>query len=64
MSLSAVLVCSGKILGMTSLPDFDKLSPEHLRAIAAQLMQRVETLDQKSSPWTSKSITTKRSMTI
>ncbi|HHN2034944.1 TPA: transposase, partial [Pseudomonas aeruginosa] len=32
---------------MTLLPDFDQLNPEQLRAIAAQLMQRVETLDQK-----------------
>lgn len=32
---------------MTSLPDFDQLNPEQVRAIAAQLMQRVETLDQK-----------------
>ncbi|EEB56632.1 transposase [Pseudomonas syringae pv. tomato T1] len=32
---------------MTSLPDFDQLNPEQLRAIAGQLMQRIETLDQK-----------------
>jgi transposase len=30
---------------MTSLPNLDYLSPEQLRALAAQLMQRVETLD-------------------
>lgn len=30
---------------MTSLPNLDHLSPEQLRALAAQLMQRVETLD-------------------
>ena len=47
MSLSSVLACSDKIGGMTLLPDFDQLNPEQLRAIAAQLMQRVETLDQK-----------------
>lgn len=47
MSLSPVLACSGKIGGMTSLPDFDQLNSGQLRAIAAQLMQRVETLDQK-----------------
>ncbi|AVI83143.1 hypothetical protein BTW15_29830 [Pseudomonas syringae pv. tomato] len=37
----------GKIGSMTSLPDFDQLNPEQLRAIAGQLMQRIETLDQK-----------------
>ncbi len=42
-----MLACSDKIGGMTLLPDFDQLNPEQLRAIAAQLMQRVETLDQK-----------------
>lgn len=47
MSLSPVLACSGKIGGMTLLPDLDQLSPEQLRTIAAQLMQRVENLDQK-----------------
>ncbi|MBX8590890.1 IS66 family transposase, partial [Pseudomonas cichorii] len=30
---------------MTSLPNLDHLTPEHLRALAAQLMARVETLD-------------------
>ena len=30
---------------MTSLPNLDHLTPEQLRALAAQLMQRVETLD-------------------
>ena len=30
---------------MTSLPDLDHLTPEQLRALATQLMQRVETLD-------------------
>ena len=30
---------------MTSLPNLDHLPPEQLRALAAQLMQRVETLD-------------------
>jgi hypothetical protein len=32
---------------MTSLPNLDQLNPEQLRALAAQLMQRVESLDQK-----------------
>ena len=32
---------------MTSLPDLDHLTPEQLRALAAQLMQRVGTLDQE-----------------
>ena len=45
MSLSPVLACSGKIGGMTSLPNLDHLNPEQLRALASQLMQRVETLD-------------------
>ena len=31
---------------MTSLPNLDQLNPEQLRASAAQLMQRVESLDQ------------------
>ncbi len=30
---------------MTSLPNLDHLTPEQLRALAAQLIQRVETLD-------------------
>lgn len=30
---------------MTSLPNLDHLTPEQLRALAAQLLQRVETLD-------------------
>lgn len=30
---------------MTSLPNLDPLTPEQLRALAAQLIQRVETLD-------------------
>lgn len=47
MSLSSVLAGSGKIGGMTSLPNLDQLPPEQLRALAAQLMQRVESLDQK-----------------
>lgn len=47
MSLSSALACSGKIGGMTSLPNLDQLPPEQLRALAAQLMQRVESLDQK-----------------
>jgi transposase len=31
---------------MTSLPNIDHLTPEQLRALAAQLIQRVESLDQ------------------
>jgi hypothetical protein len=45
MSLSSGLACSGKIGGMTSLPNLDHLSPEQLCTLAAQLMQRVESLD-------------------
>lgn len=30
---------------MTSAPNLDQLNPEQLRALAAQLMQRVETMD-------------------
>ncbi len=37
----------GKIGGMTSLPIIDRLNPEQLRAIAAQLVHRVESIDQK-----------------
>jgi transposase len=32
---------------MTSLPNLDHLTPEQLRALAAQLIQRIETLDQQ-----------------
>lgn len=46
MDLSSVLACSGKIGGMTSLPNVDQLNPEQLRVLAAQLMLRVESLDQ------------------
>ncbi len=41
------MACSGKIGAMTSLPNLDHLTPEQLRALAAQLMQRVATLDQQ-----------------
>ncbi len=47
MSLSSVLADSGKIGSMTSRPNLDQLTPKQLRALAAQLMQRVESLDQK-----------------
>ncbi len=47
MSLSSVLADSGKIGSMTSRPNLDQLTPEQLRALTAQLMQRVESLDQK-----------------
>ena len=45
MSLSSILLCSGKVGGMISLPHLDQLNSEQLRALAAHLMQRVETLD-------------------
>ena len=32
---------------MTSAPNLDQLNPEQLRALAAQLMQRVETMDKQ-----------------
>lgn len=32
---------------MTSIPDLDQLNPEQLRALAAQLLQRVSTLDEQ-----------------
>ncbi len=32
---------------MTSIPNLDQLNPEQLRALAAQLMQRVETMDKQ-----------------
>ena len=44
---SSVLTCSGKIGGITSLPNLDQLNPEQLRTIAAQLMQRVESMDKQ-----------------
>ena len=49
MSLSSLLGCSGNIGRMISLPNLDHLNPEQLRALAAQLqlLQRVESLDQK-----------------
>lgn len=47
MSLSSLLGYSGKIGGMTSLPNLDHLNPGQLRVLAAQLMQRIENLDQK-----------------
>lgn len=47
MSLPSFFASSGKIGGMTSLPNLYHLNLEQLRALAAQLMQRVESLDQK-----------------
>ena len=38
---------AGKVGTMTSLPNLDHLTPEQLRALAAQLMLRVGTLDQQ-----------------
>ena len=32
---------------MTSIPSLDHLPPEHLRALAMQLIQRVETMHKK-----------------
>jgi hypothetical protein len=32
---------------MTSIPNLDQLNPEQLRALAAQLMQCVETMDKQ-----------------
>ncbi|MDN5533900.1 MAG: IS66 family transposase, partial [Pseudomonas sp.] len=32
---------------MTSIPDLDQLNPEQLRALAAQLLQRVSALDEQ-----------------
>lgn len=32
---------------MTSIPDLDQLNPEQLRAVAAQLLQRVSVLDEQ-----------------
>lgn len=45
IGLSLQTACSGKIGVMTSPPNLDHLTPEQLRALAAQLMQRVESLD-------------------
>ncbi|RMR37453.1 Transposase [Pseudomonas syringae pv. coriandricola] len=47
ISLSPPLALSGKIGGMTSHPNLDQLNPEELRALAAQLIQRVETMDKQ-----------------
>jgi transposase len=47
MGLSPVFACSGKIGGMTSLPNLDHLNPEQLRALAAQLLSQVDTMGQK-----------------
>ncbi|KPY88993.1 Transposase orf3 [Pseudomonas syringae pv. tagetis] len=44
MDLSPRTACSGKIRGMTSSPDLDQLSPDQLRALAAQLLSQVETM--------------------
>jgi hypothetical protein len=38
---------TGKIGGMTSHPNLDQLNPEQLRVLAAQLIQRVETMDKQ-----------------
>ena len=44
---SPPLALSGKIGGMTSHLNLDQLNPEELRALAAQLIQRVETMDKQ-----------------
>lgn len=48
ISLSSSLTRSGKIGAMTSLPDLDQLTPEQLRALAAQLILQVGAMDKKS----------------
>jgi mono/diheme cytochrome c family protein len=35
---------------MTSLPDLDQMTPEQLRALAAQLMSKVDTQSRKRLP--------------
>jgi transposase len=37
-------VCFGKIHGMTSSPNLDQMTPDQLRAFAAQLLSQVETM--------------------
>ena len=36
--------CFGKIHGMTSSPNLDQMTPEQLRALAAQLLSKVDTI--------------------
>jgi hypothetical protein len=40
--------CFGKIHGMTSLPTLDQMTPDQLRALAAQLLSQVDTMGRKS----------------
>lgn len=47
ISLSPPIALSGKVGGMTSHPNLDQLNPEELHALAAQLIQRVETMDKQ-----------------
>jgi hypothetical protein len=42
----SIIARSGKIGGMTSAPALDRLIAEQLRTLAAQLIQRVENLEQ------------------
>jgi len=44
IDLTPRTACAGKI-GTMTLPNLGYLSPEQLHALAAQLMQRVQTLD-------------------
>lgn len=39
--------CFGKIHGMTSLPNLDQMTPDQLRALAAQLLSKVDTMGRK-----------------
>jgi len=38
------VACFGKIHGMTSTPDLAQMTPDQLRAFAAQLLSQVETM--------------------
>ncbi|SFN03349.1 Transposase [Halopseudomonas pachastrellae] len=40
--------CFGKIHGMTSSPNLDQMTPEQLRALAAQLLSKVDTMGRES----------------
>ena len=39
--------CFGKVHGMTSSPNLDQMTPEQLRALAAQLLSKVDTMGPK-----------------
>jgi hypothetical protein len=40
--------CFGKIHGMSSLANLDQMTPAQLRALAAQLLSKVDTMEQES----------------